>query len=94
MRLHHFTGPENLFLISLRGLEPSMKENNAWQTLGQRVVWLTREETNSATATDVERYRPSWNEDGSDPCPRKPGDPLFGGTMLEREAWPNPRSAS
>lgn len=78
MRLHHFTGPENLFLISLRGLEPDIKEYNAWQTLGQQVVWLTRQETNRATAAEVEHWRQFWKEDNECAYPRKPGAPMFG----------------
>ena len=70
MRLHHFTGPENLFLISLRGLEPDIKEYNAWQTLGQQVVWLTRQETNRATAAEVEHWRQFWKEDNECAYPR------------------------
>lgn len=85
MRLHHFTDPENLFLISLRGLEPSVKEESAWQTLGQRVVWLTREETNRATVADVERHRPFWKDDEEGNYPRNVGDPMYGASADTRE---------
>ena len=44
MKLYHFTTPENLLLIHLRGLEPGIHQQRTdpgrmdWQTMGQPVV--------------------------------------------------------
>ena len=42
MKLYHFTYPENLFRIHLRGLEPGIHQQRTdpgmdWQTMGQPV---------------------------------------------------------
>lgn len=42
MKLYHFTTVENLWRISIIGLEPQVKADNAQMTLGVPVVWLTR----------------------------------------------------
>jgi hypothetical protein len=55
--LYHYTIPENALLIALGGgLKPGLGlkgGQNAYQTLGMPVVWLTKEQTNIATADDV-----------------------------------------
>ena len=62
MKLYHFTTPENLLLIHLRGLEPGIHQQRTdpgrmdWQTMGQPVVWLTTQESNRATQADVDHF--------------------------------------
>jgi hypothetical protein len=55
MKLYHYTMIENLLPISWNGLKPknALDEGETWQT-GRPVVWLTRQESNAATAADVE----------------------------------------
>ena len=69
MKLYHFTTTQNLLLVSWNGLKPGA--NAAWQT-GRPCVWLTRQESNVATAADVERcagFGVEWEI----------GAPVFGG---------------
>lgn len=78
MKLYHFTVIENLFLISMRGLKPRIhragtSEDAAHMTMGQPVVWLTRQKSNLATDTDIARLRMQGVLD----C--KVGDFMFGG---------------
>ena len=78
MKLYHFTVIENLFLISMRGLEPRIhragtSEDAACMTMGQPAVWLTRQKSNLATDTDIARLRMQGMLDF------KVGDFMFGG---------------
>ena len=72
MKLYHFTTTENLWLISLRGLEPYASDNNVFMTMGEPVVWLTRQETNVMTAEHA--GHPDFDD-------MKIGEPMFGGPV-------------
>jgi hypothetical protein len=80
MKLYHFTTPENLLLIHLYGLKPSIHQQRTdpgamdWQTMGQPVVWLTKQESNRATQAHVDHFKPLNLE-----C--NVGDPIFGGPV-------------
>ncbi len=53
MILYHFTHPGNVMLISRQGLQPGASEDTLLMTDGAPVVWLTRQESNIATASEV-----------------------------------------
>lgn len=80
MKLYHFTYPENLFRIHLRGLEPGIHRQRTnpgamdWQTMGRPVVWLTTQESNRATKADVDHLKSLHLE-------RNVGDEMFGGSV-------------
>jgi hypothetical protein len=62
MRLYHFTTPKRPFLIFACGLLPyihreGLPNDAGYLTGGQPVVWLTRQETNVATAADIARCK-------------------------------------
>jgi hypothetical protein len=74
MKLYHFTLTQNLLLVSWSGLKPqpdALGECGTWRA-GRPVVWLTRQESNAATAADVEHYARL-------DIPVVLGEPLFGG---------------
>jgi hypothetical protein len=83
MKLYHYTTAENAFLIAVRGLSPGIHANKrtgdaigAYQTMGQPVVWLTREESNLVTAEHVAHFQKLGDNLGL-----KIGDILFGGPV-------------
>jgi hypothetical protein len=83
MILYHYTIPENLFLISQSGLKPHIhregKEDDAhYMTMGQPVVWLTRQESNLVTEADIAHYRARGLGESD---LREVGDFMFGGPV-------------
>jgi hypothetical protein len=85
MILNHFTTPENALLIGLGGglrvHLPAPEKNKleqALQTMGQPVVWLTKQESNIATAADVAHFNKEYGDDHHD---QKIGAPMFGGPV-------------
>jgi hypothetical protein len=56
MKLYHFTTQENALLVALGGLQPKVRNDHVFQTFGTPVVWLTREESNLATAEHVAHF--------------------------------------
>ena len=84
MQLQHFTTPENALLIGLGGglrvnlpAPEKNKPEQALQTMGQPVVWLTKEESNIATAADVAHFKKAYGDDFE----QKIGEPMYGGPV-------------
>lgn len=75
MILYHFTQAANLFHVALDGLEPHASPNNGFMTGDVPVVWLTREESNLATADDVSHVLRVAG------VQMKEGDLLYGGNV-------------
>ena len=73
MVLYHFTQPGNLLHIAAEGLQPSTRAAHGFMTGGIPVVWLTREQTNIATAGDAVHLAAQGNPE----C--KAGDIKYGG---------------
>ena len=71
MLFYHFTHPGTVLRIAGEGLKPAIQEDD-WQTMGQSAIWLTRDESNIATAEHVEHFQKHGVE-------RKVGDFLYGG---------------
>jgi hypothetical protein len=78
MQLYHYTNAPNALLIGLgRGLSARLGEHNnsdGGQTMGVPVVWLTREQSNCATAEHVAYLA----EHG---IAHKLGEPMYGGPV-------------
>jgi hypothetical protein len=72
MILYHFTDPVNLLRIASGGLEPRANPENKFMTGDVPVVWLTRQDSNIATADDVTYFKVRDTE-------VKEGAFLFGG---------------
>jgi hypothetical protein len=52
LKLFHFTEKKNLLSIAMRGLTPNVPDLSL-TTMGQAVVWLTRQQTMKPTAADI-----------------------------------------
>lgn len=89
MNLYHFTVPENALLIGMGdGLKLDvLKIDHAQrrQTMGQSCVWLTQEESNAATAADIEQWTKAALVEPPLPSARpltlKVGEPRYGGPV-------------
>ena len=73
MILYHFTHPGTVLRIAAEGLKPEARPDTALMTAGVPVVWLTRQQSNVATAADVAHLEKHGG------CDRKEGDLAFGG---------------
>ena len=78
MRLYHFAMPGSALLLGLgRPLKPGFsKDGNQWQTMGVPVVWLTKEESNLATADDM-KLAAAFDP----PIELELGEPRYGGPV-------------